>query len=229
MNSRAKLLVSVRSVVEAEAAVLGGADLIDIKEPAAGPLGKADSRVIAEILSVVDRRCPVSAAFGEWKDHPTNTIIDPKLKFVKWGLAGKRGQLAEATTEIVGTVGPRAVLVHYADSHLADSPTLAELHNLLEKVSVPLVLIDTFVKDGRGLIDWISRKDLEKLIEMLRKRGTQIAVAGSLNFTLIPAIVAMQPDWIAVRGAACVGGRNGSVSEERVAELARLIRENPGS
>ena len=36
-----RLLVSVRSAAEAEEALAGGAALIDVKEPANGPLGKA--------------------------------------------------------------------------------------------------------------------------------------------------------------------------------------------
>ena len=45
-----RLLVSVRSVEEAEAALAGGADLIDVKEPTRGSLGRADDAVIAAIL-----------------------------------------------------------------------------------------------------------------------------------------------------------------------------------
>src|SRR5947209_8028398 len=43
------LLVSVRSAAEARAALDGGAALIDIKEPARGPLGRADDGVMAEV------------------------------------------------------------------------------------------------------------------------------------------------------------------------------------
>ena len=35
-----QLLVSVRNATEAAAAVLGGADILDVKEPANGPLGR---------------------------------------------------------------------------------------------------------------------------------------------------------------------------------------------
>ena len=45
-----RLLVSVRSAAEAEAALLGGADVIDVKEPDRGPLGRADDAVIAAVV-----------------------------------------------------------------------------------------------------------------------------------------------------------------------------------
>ena len=48
-----KLLVSVRCAEEATAALAGGADIIDVKEPRRGSLGRADDRVIREVMEVV--------------------------------------------------------------------------------------------------------------------------------------------------------------------------------
>ena len=62
------LLVSVRSAAEAEAALAGGAALIDVKEPARGALGRADDAVIADVVRAVAGRAPVSAALGELRD-----------------------------------------------------------------------------------------------------------------------------------------------------------------
>src|SRR5256885_16611977 len=53
---RAGLLVSVRSAGEAEAAIAGGADLIDVKEPAYGSLGRAKDETIAAGGGRVARR-----------------------------------------------------------------------------------------------------------------------------------------------------------------------------
>src|SRR5207248_4650901 len=84
-----KLLVSVRNRAEAEAALAGGADLIDVKEPKRGALGAADARTLAAVVAAVAGRRPVSAALGElretfWKGPPAL----PGLAYVKWGLAG---------------------------------------------------------------------------------------------------------------------------------------------
>ena len=59
-----RLLISVRNAFEAENALAGGADLIDIKEPANGSLGPADVSKGHEIASVVRGRRPLSAAWG---------------------------------------------------------------------------------------------------------------------------------------------------------------------
>ena len=58
------LLVSVRDAEEARHAADAGADLIDIKEPLAGPLGAAAPETIAEIVHVVAGRCPISVALA---------------------------------------------------------------------------------------------------------------------------------------------------------------------
>ncbi|HEV3164614.1 MAG TPA: (5-formylfuran-3-yl)methyl phosphate synthase, partial [Isosphaeraceae bacterium] len=67
----AGLLVSVRSVEEAQRALAGGAAVIDIKEPARGPLGQADPEIWQAVREAVPPHLPVSAALGElidWQD-----------------------------------------------------------------------------------------------------------------------------------------------------------------
>src|SRR5207244_12998888 len=80
------LLVSGRSVVEAESALAGGAALIDIKEPAHGSLGRAHDAVIQAVVERVAGRRPVSAALGELLEF--HGPVPHGLTFVKWGLAG---------------------------------------------------------------------------------------------------------------------------------------------
>src|SRR5579872_3508444 len=45
-----RLLVSVRNLAEAESALAGGCDILDIKEPAHGAMGMADVATIAAIV-----------------------------------------------------------------------------------------------------------------------------------------------------------------------------------
>src|SRR5437868_1726634 len=87
MRVMAGLLVSLRSRAEARDALEAGAELLDIKEPRRGPLGRASDSTIRAILDRVEGARPVSAAFGELldrlPDYPT-----PGLAYAKWGLAG---------------------------------------------------------------------------------------------------------------------------------------------
>src|SRR4051794_40361758 len=120
-----KLLVSVRSAEEALAALEGGADLIDVKEPNRGPLGRADDEVIEAVIKAVDGRAPVSAAMGELKDAGACRIPDLPLAYLKWGLAGCNGlpwreRLLELRESTVAQVVPCA----YADFQRAEAPSV---------------------------------------------------------------------------------------------------------
>jgi uncharacterized protein (UPF0264 family) len=55
-----RLLVSVRSAAEAESALVGGADVIDAKEPVLGPLGA----VAPDVLAALDRAVPSSVSLS---------------------------------------------------------------------------------------------------------------------------------------------------------------------
>ena len=48
-NDMAELLVSVRSLGEAQAALVAGAAVIDVKEPLRGSLGRADDATISAL------------------------------------------------------------------------------------------------------------------------------------------------------------------------------------
>ena len=131
------LLVSVRSAEEAEAALAGGAGLIDVKEPNHGALGFAGEDVIEEVLRVVDGRCPVSAALGELSSRlrlsargirdASSSLIPralsrKRLAFAKWGLAGC-DTWAHELTQVAAHLptGCRPVAVAYADWQRAKS------------------------------------------------------------------------------------------------------------
>ncbi len=60
-----RLLVSVRSVEEVREALVGGAHIIDIKEPSRGALGAADADVIRAVAAEVPPSIPVSVALGD--------------------------------------------------------------------------------------------------------------------------------------------------------------------
>jgi uncharacterized protein (UPF0264 family) len=223
MPSVTQLLVSVRSAGEADAALLGGADLIDVKEPARGALGRADDATVAAVVRAVAGRRPVSAALGELRDflppHP------PGLAFVKWGLSGLghdwRGKLSQAA-EHLGTTAP--VAVAYADHVQASAPSPREVAEFAASRHWPAFLLDTFEKDGRTLLDWLGIDELHDLCRLCHDAGVRVALAGSLRLEHVEMLTILQPDWLAVRSAACVDGRRDqAVCPKRVAELKHAL------
>src|SRR5947209_3792941 len=129
-NGRARLLVSVRDAAEAEAALAGGADLIDVKDPARGPLGRASDAALAEVVCVVAGRRPVSAALGELLSFDGELpAVAGSLAYLKAGPAGLSAAGPGRWAERLAALGPpaRVVAVAYADWGRAGAPSPDEV------------------------------------------------------------------------------------------------------
>jgi uncharacterized protein (UPF0264 family) len=223
------LLVSVRSAGEARAALAGGADLIDVKEPSRGSLGRADDAVIAAVVRVVAGRKPVSAALGDVRDF-TEPYAKSGLSYWKLGLAGCARQPERFWQTIVrssqGAASDfqRMALVAYADWQRADAPPPAMVLALARAQRCGGIVVDTFCKDGSTLLDWLPLPELARLCEQCRADGMHVALAGSLGPREIALLAHLRPTWFAVRGAACrKGERESMIDEGRVRDLAKLV------
>lgn len=228
----AGLLISVRNALEAEAALAGGADIIDVKEPFAGSLGAATPQIWREIGDLVRDQKPLSAALGELVDW--NGALPPEpFQYVKWGLAGLRGhalreRLASAFFDL-GETSLIPVAVAYADFENAGCPRPMEILELAAGMGAPVLLVDTFLKDGRGLLDYCGLEEIAALRHRSAGMGMSLALAGSLDRNRIETLVPFGPDWFAVRGAVCSGRRTGDVDSRLVAELAHFIHPSEAS
>ena len=232
MAPRPGLLVSVRSVDEALTALEGGVDIIDVKEPSRGPLGRADDAVIAAVIERVAGRRPVSAALGELRDEPS--CLPPGLTFVKCGLAGWRNRpwqcgLSQLLREgAINSSRPQLVIAGYADWQCAQAPPLAEVVAFAQQRRGNLLLIDTFDKGTRNkrrtLLDWLSAAAAVEICHACRAAGVRVALAGSLGPVEIQELCEARPDWFAVRGAACRQGRESVVCPEKIHRLSEVIQ-----
>jgi (5-formylfuran-3-yl)methyl phosphate synthase len=225
-----RLLVSVRNAEEAHAALEGGADIIDIKEPTQGSLGKADDKTIAEIVETLrglNPAIPISAALGELRDGEKVQALSrlpSEVGYVKLGLSacgddcdwlGKwrifRRRFCQARSpDLIW------VMVLYADWRQANSPHPQELIQAAVEDACGAVLLDTFYKDGRSLLEVLSQKELRNIADAVHATDMPFAVAGSLRKEDLPRLSLLKPDIIAIRSAACLSGRR----EAAVSSLA---------
>lgn len=234
--ARPGLLVSVRSAAEAEAALAGGADLIDVKEPSRGSLGRADDAVIEEVIRLVAGRRPVSAAMGDLLERIHFYPFLGKLAYIKLGFAGHDNEIPADESwqtyafrrNIAETHLDWFVPVAYADWRRANAPEPTALCAFARQNRCGAFLLDTHAKDGSTLLDWMPFSQIALLIKQCRQVGVRIALAGSLGPKEIVALAHFKPDWFAVRGAACRGGkREEIVDADKVRELAALVRADP--
>ena len=219
----AGLLVSVRSTEEAEIALKAGVRVIDIKEPSAGPLGRASTDVWAAIRELVGRAKPISVALGELSDwvNPAATIDWSSLSFRKIGLANSGFDWAKRWDSLRKLQpGPPWIATVYADWQRAMSPPPSEILDVA--LSVPDcvgLLIDTWDKARSSPLDasWFP------LIARAKAAGRLVTLAGKLDADAIRELAPLGPDLFGVRSAVCVrGDRLNKLDPIKVEELVRL-------
>jgi len=221
-----KLLVSVRDAAEARAALQGGADLIDVKEPDRGPLGAADA---ATIDAVVAEAQPVltSAALGELGEGRSLAGVAHAPDFAKFGLAGCAADDAwplrwqRAILELPARTKP--VAVGYADWSAAAAPPPAEIVAAARELSCAAILIDTHDKQAGTLLDCWTLDEIAQLLSAAREAQMLAVVAGGLTASDLARVAPLGPDYVGVRGAACRGGRSGMLDAVLVARLAGTL------
>jgi (5-formylfuran-3-yl)methyl phosphate synthase len=228
-----QLLVSVRSAEEAMAALAGGADLIDAKDPAAGALAPVSPESFRAISAAVAGARPVSAALGDAADEAgversARALVGAGAAFVKAGFAGIADADRVAALIAAGVRGvaraPRPgagfVAAAYADADRAGSIAPDRLVELAAVGGARGVLLDTFDKRASRLRDLLAPHDLAAWVEAAHDVGLFVALAGRLTTSDLPFVRDLGADIAGVRGAACAGGRTDQVSAERV----RLLR-----
>jgi (5-formylfuran-3-yl)methyl phosphate synthase len=237
-----RLLVSVVDADEAREASAAGADIVDVKNPAEGSLGAPSPAVIEAVRAAVPARLPVSAAIGDMPNLPGTAALAALgaarggAAFVKVGLWGVSTEpeavalLRAVRDGVAGVQGAMVVAAAYADARrVAHAPLAPELlPRVAQAAGVATCLFDTAVKDGRGLLDWLSADELTSLVGDARAAGLQVALAGALRAEDLPVVRAAGADIAGVRSAACADGRrSGPLDPARVGALRAACAATP--
>src|SRR5688572_1130399 len=144
------LLVSAATAADAAAALDGGADFIDAKDPSAGALGAVTPHTFASIVAAVAGARPVTAALGD-AASPASVEADARM-FAALGHARVKVGLSRTATvadahaiaaaAVRGAADARVVLVAYADlPHAAVTPIA--LLDVASAAGAAGVLLDT--------------------------------------------------------------------------------------
>lgn len=246
------LLVSVRSLAEARDALRAGVTVLDVKEPRNGSLGRPNSDVpgsiLREISSSEGSTAPdLSVALGElsewWNGAELRTSLVSEYReallqfpvYLKLGLSGcgtsRPGRFStwfDQWQRLRRTfpADARWVAVAYADFEQAGAPEISVVCQAAIQTGCRALLIDTFRKDGKGLLSWISVEELLEIRSCTRSAGLSLALAGQLTLSDLPRIACVGPDLVAVRGAVCdTGSRAHHISQARIREFAQALRE----
>jgi len=247
----ARLLVSVRNLAEARSALEAGCDVLDLKEPAAGPLGMVKPAAIVGICDFVRAArgaLPVSVALGEaldWAFGRPLPAIPSAISYFKLGTAhlggspGSARPLASAVAQwknafcesarhtLAVSRPPEAIAVAYADFERASAPAPEEVIREAAFCGCTGVLIDTCDKSQGRLIDSCDAEQLKLLAAQARKLRLTFALAGSLRISDLPELCAVEPDLIGIRSAACRGGQRGAEIDPAAVRAFRRALASP--
>jgi uncharacterized protein (UPF0264 family) len=227
-----KLLVSVVDADEARLAVEAGVDIIDVKNPAEGALGAPGPRVLERVRELVPPERPVSAAIGDLPYLPGTAALAALgaarsgAAYVKVGLWGaSRTAEAVAVLRAVRDALDRdtaVIAAAYADAERVPGRPLppGDLVEASRGAGVDGCLLDTAVKDGRGLFEWLTPDALETLVADGHAAGLEMALAGALRAEELSLVRSTGADIAGVRAAACRDGRRTApLDAERIARL----------
>jgi uncharacterized protein (UPF0264 family) len=238
-----RLLVSVRSAAEVADALAGGADIVDAKEPARGSLGPVGIPELRAISRCLPSSVPFSIALGELESEAALEAAMALLAevpmrsghlYIKIGLAAAGEAAGALLGEAVARAArsalrPSVVAVAYADHVTARAPAPRVLARMAAAAGADGVLLDTWGKDGRDLFQHLPAPAVREWVDEAKAAGLLVALAGSLSAAGVRAAAGMAADVVGVRGAACVGGREGVVAETLVASLkASLVASDAG-
>ena len=232
-----RLLVSVTDASEARVAVDGDVDIVDVKNPAEGSLGAPGPRVIEQVREVVPPERPVSAAIGDLPNLPGTAALAALgaarsgAAYVKVGLWGT--STTEEAVAVLRAVrdaldgGATVIAAAYADAERVSGGPLPPraVVAAARQAGVGGCLLDTAVKDGRGLFEWITPEALEALVAEGHAAGLEMALAGALRAEDLAAVRAAGADIVGVRSAACRDGRRTApLDAERIGRLRAECR-----
>jgi len=217
------------NIEEARAALAGGADIIDVKNPREGSLGANYPWAIRAVVELARGCAPVSATIGDLDFKPGTASLAALgaaasgADYVKAGLLGVKTpeQALKMMTGIVRAVKDfdarkKVVASGYSDYARAGSVSPMLLPAVASEAGADLVMVDTAVKDGRPTLDFMSEQDLLEFISAGHAHGLEVALAGTIGFQHLDLLKRLDPDIIGVRGIVCGGDRRAAVQAELV-------------
>jgi uncharacterized protein (UPF0264 family) len=212
------LLASVTSPAEAELAIAGGADIIDLKDPQAGALGALPSSVIRAAVEAIAGRRTASATAGDLPMQP-RTVADAAERIAGLGVdivkvgffPGDDPIACIAALARLAAGGTRIVAVLFADT----APDFALIDRLHES-GFAGAMLDTAHKRAGGLRRHMNDGTLGDFVERVRRRRMISGLAGSLTLADVAPLRRLEPDYLGFRGALCPAGRTSALDIEHV-------------
>ncbi len=234
-----KLLVSPKNLGEARTVSESDVDIIDVKNPKEGSLGANFPWIISKIREKTPSETPISAAIGDFPNLPGSAslaalgALKAGADIIKVGLKGPSNpdEASFLMNQVVRSVkensdSAEVVACAYGDFERADTINPLALPTMGQIAQTDYVMLDTAVKDGKPLTDFLTIKQLRSFVNEAHSIGLKVALAGSLGKEEIRELKELNPEVIGVRGAVCEDqDRDQGISAERIQELKKILED----
>ena len=225
---------------EAAEAIAGGADIIDVKNPKEGALGANFPWVIKRIKEITPKNLKVSCTLGEVGNLPGSVSLAALgaaslgVDYIKVGLYGIRTSqeaifLLQNVSRAAKDCNPKikVAVAGYADAEKVGSINPLDIPEIAHKAQVDIAMIDTSIKDGKTLFDYLSVEALKKFVDTTHGFGLEAALAGSLRKQDLAVVYGLGVDIAGLRGAACTNSNRvtGQITKKLVSELVEAVRQ----
>jgi dihydroneopterin aldolase len=218
------MLASVTGPEEADIAVRQGADIVDLKEVAAG-FGTVTPEVVRATVAAVSGHRPVSAVVGEPASDVERiatiaaALAEAGASYVKVGLSPDQRR-----DELIRGLSPLARKAKLIGVMFADDGADSALIPVMAQSGFTGVMLDTARKTGGRLLDHMDITELAVFVDVAHAHGLMAGLAGSLETPDIPRLLPLAPDVLGFRRALCVDhDRNGRIDPDAVAAVRALI------
>ncbi len=218
------MLASVTGPEEAEIAVRQGADIVDLKDVAAG-FGTVTPEVVRGTVAAVGQRRPVSAVVGEPAADVERIVAiaaalaESGASYIKIGLSPDRQR-----DDLIRRLAPLARKAKLIGVMFADDRADSALIPVMAQSGFAGVMLDTARKTGARLLDHMDITELALFVDAAHAHGLMAGLAGSLETPDIPRLLPLAPDVLGFRRALCVDhDRNGRIDPDAVAAVRSLI------
>ncbi|MHA1294132.1 MAG: (5-formylfuran-3-yl)methyl phosphate synthase [Promethearchaeota archaeon] len=219
MQNKIKLLISPKTLHEARVTINAKVDYIDCKNPEEGSLGANFPWIIKEMKKLIpsDSRQLLSATIGDFPNLPGSASLAALgaafsgADIVKVGLKGPKNEeegikLMKKVVKAVKDYNEdiKVVAAGYADKVRIDgSPEFLSIPTIAAESEADIAMLDTFIKDDKGLFDFLNINQLIQFKEKSKELNLDVALAGKLKIEDIFKIKEISPDIIGVRSVVC--------------------------
>ena len=228
-------MVSVQDLYEAKQALKGGADIVDVKNLQEALVGSAHPNVVKQIRDEVPSAHHASVTLGVVPDQigtvamavyaaGTLDATSVKVGFMVSEYSVALETLLAAKEALVGTQ-TKLIGSLFADNLLYEGGIDPDLMvKLAKEGQCDGFLIDTLVKDGRNLFDFVPEERLKEMVLEGKELGMSTALSGHLKMSDLDELSRVNPDIVGVRGAVCQkGDRDSRVHWESVADFKKQL------